>query len=83
MILGAGLDAFAWRQSGNVRVFEVDHPDTQAWKKQRAVTVGLRSPPQLVWVPVDFERQRVGSALAAAGLDGTSGVFVSWLGVIS
>lgn len=82
VILGAGVDTFAWRQSGNVRVFEVDHPDTQAWKKQRAVTVGLRSPPQLVWVPVDFERQRVGSALAAAGLDGTSGVFVSWLGVI-
>lgn len=44
VILGAGLDAFAWRRPdlrGSVRVFEVDHPATQAWKRERAATLGL------------------------------------------
>src|SRR5262245_56524675 len=35
VILGAGLDSFAWRQSGDIEVFEVDHPSTQAWKRAR------------------------------------------------
>jgi methyltransferase (TIGR00027 family) len=82
VVLGAGLDSFAWRQTGSVRVFEVDHPSTQAWKAARAEAIGAPVPTQLVRVPVDFERERLGPALTAAGLDAARPVFVSWLGVI-
>jgi methyltransferase (TIGR00027 family) len=82
VILGAGLDSFAWRQDADVRVFEVDHPSTQAWKQARVASIGLPVPAELVWVPVDFERQRLGPALSEAGLDTSRAVFVSWLGVI-
>ena len=82
VILGAGLDSFAWRQSGIVRVFEVDHPSTQAWKRERVATIGLPMPAALVWVPIDFEHQRLRPALAEVGLDASNGVFVSWQGVV-
>lgn len=82
VILGAGLDSFAWRQSGIARVFEVDHPSTQAWKRERVATIGLPMPAELVWVPIDFEHQRLGPALAEAGLDPSNEVFVSWQGVV-
>jgi methyltransferase (TIGR00027 family) len=82
VILGAGLDSFAWRQPERVRVFEVDQPSTQAWKRARVAALGMPSPAELVWVPVDFEQDRLGRALASAGLDATRGVFVSWLGVV-
>jgi methyltransferase (TIGR00027 family) len=80
VILGAGLDSFAWRQDGGVRVFEVDHPATQAWKRSRLETLDLTAPPQLVWAPVDFETQSVSDGLASAGL-GPGATFISWLGV--
>jgi O-methyltransferase involved in polyketide biosynthesis len=54
VILGAGLDTFAWRQAGSVRVFEVDHPATQAWKRSRLDALGVLAPAELVWAPVDF-----------------------------
>src|SRR5262249_5005162 len=57
VILGAGLDSFAWRQTGRLRVFEVDHPATQAWKRSRLDTLGIAAPPELVWAPVDFEAE--------------------------
>lgn len=82
VMLGAGLDSFAWRQTGSVRVFEVDHPSTQAWKAARAAVLGVPTPAELMRVPVDFERERVGPALTAAGLDPARPVFVSWLGVL-
>ena len=82
VILGAGLDSFAWRQPGSIRVVEVDHPSAQAWKRARAAAIGLPMPAGLAWAPVDFEQQGLGSALAEAALDGTRGVLVSWLGVI-
>ena len=69
VVLGAGLDSFAWRQTGSVRVFEVDHPSTQAWKAARLEAIGAPVPDELVRVPVDFERERIGPALTAAGLD--------------
>jgi methyltransferase (TIGR00027 family) len=81
VILGAGLDSFAWRQSGTVDVFEVDDPSTQAWKRARIAALGLPTPAQLTWVPVDFEVQSLGASLAATALDARRGVFVSWLGV--
>jgi methyltransferase (TIGR00027 family) len=82
VILGAGLDSFAWRQPGDVDVFEVDHPSTQAWKRARIGVLGLPTPARLVWVPVDFEVQSLGASLARAVLDERRGVFVCWLGVV-
>jgi methyltransferase (TIGR00027 family) len=81
VILGAGLDSFAWRQRGGVRVFEADQPATQAWKRSRLEALGMRDPPQLVWVPVDFEAEPVAAALDRVGLDSQQ-AFVSWIGVI-
>ncbi len=81
VILGAGLDSFAWRQSSGVRVFEVDHPATQAWKRSRLEAIGAPSPPELVWVPVDFEVESIADGLERAGVSSRH-TFISWLGVI-
>ena len=80
VILGAGLDSFAWRHPGRVRVFEVDHPGTQTWKRSRLQALDLAAPPDLVWAPVDFETQSIADGLAIAGV-GSRPTFVSWLGV--
>jgi methyltransferase (TIGR00027 family) len=82
VVLGAGLDSFAWRQPDRARVFEVDQPSTQAWKRERVAALGMPTPAELVWTPVDFEQRQLGTALSQAGLDATRGVFVSWLGVV-
>jgi methyltransferase (TIGR00027 family) len=82
VVLGAGLDSFAWRQTGSVRVFEVDHPATQAWKRSRLEALGIPEPAELVWVPVDFEVESIAEGLSRAGL-GEGLTFVSWLGVVS
>jgi methyltransferase (TIGR00027 family) len=60
VLLGAGLDTFAFRQppfARDIRIFEVDHPATQAWKRRRVTSMGLPEPSNLCWTPVDFERQ--------------------------
>jgi methyltransferase (TIGR00027 family) len=64
-----------------MRVFEVDHPATQAWKRQRLADLGLTSPPDLAFVPADLERQPLRDALAAAGFDAGAPAVFSWLGV--
>jgi methyltransferase (TIGR00027 family) len=59
VILGAGLDTFAQRRpeiGSSVRVFEVDRPGSQAWKRQRLIELGYGIPNWLRFVPVDFER---------------------------
>ena len=75
VILGAGLDTFAQRRpelASRLRVFEVDQPGPQAWKRQRLIELGFGVPEWLRLVPVDFE---AGDAwwerLAAAGFDST------------
>lgn len=47
VVLGAGLDTYAYRTSlgENLRVFEVDHPATQAWKRQRLAEAAIPLPP--------------------------------------
>jgi methyltransferase (TIGR00027 family) len=85
VILGAGLDSFAWRRPGLVgpmRVFEVDHPATQAWKRARAGDLGLPIREGHIFVPVDFEAEPLEAALNRARLDWAQPVFFSWLGVI-
>lgn len=82
--LGAGLDSFAWRWPGHlkpIRAFEVDHPATQAWKQDRAATLGLSIPEWNTLVPVDFEAQTPLDELKAAGLDTSVPTLFSWLGV--
>src|SRR5215475_14796125 len=60
VILGAGLDTFAYRNpypERALRVFEVDHPATQVWKRARLKEVGVPLPVDLRFAPVDFEGQ--------------------------
>jgi methyltransferase (TIGR00027 family) len=77
--MAAGLDASAYRTSGPLAIFEVDHPATQAWKRERAQAAGLRPPAGLRHVPVDLESDDLLAALDAAGLDRDRPTFVSWL----
>jgi len=82
VILGAGLDTFAYRRSDlDVRVFEVDHAATQAWKNRRLADLGVTTPDNLVFVPVDFERVELRTALDEAGFTFREPAVFSWLGV--
>jgi methyltransferase (TIGR00027 family) len=82
VVLGAGLDTFAYRRSDlDVRVFEVDHAATQAWKQRRLTELGIATPDNLVFVPVDFERQGLWMALDEAGFRFQEPAVFSWLGV--
>ena len=84
VILGAGLDTFAYRNPyppEKLRVFEVDHPATQAWKRKRLAAGGVAIPPSLAFAPVDFEKQALADGLAAVGFDPQHVTFFSWLGV--
>jgi methyltransferase (TIGR00027 family) len=55
VLLGAGLDTFAWRHAlaSSFTVWEIDHPDTQAWKRQRLAQIGLSEPSNVNFAPVD------------------------------
>lgn len=85
VILGAGLDTFAYRNpypEGALHVFEVDHPATQEWKRKRLAAGEISIPPSLTFAPVDFERQSLPEGLRDAGFDAGKITFFSWLGVI-
>ena len=85
VILGAGLDTFALRNSHGarqIRIYEVDHPATQAWKRERLAEAQIALPPGLILVPVDFEQDDVGEKLVAAGFEQNSPAFFTWLGVV-
>jgi methyltransferase (TIGR00027 family) len=83
VLLGAGLDTFAHRNPyRELRVFEVDHPATQAWKRELLEKNELPEPERLSYVPVDFERQSLDAQLAAAGFDADAPAFFAWLGVV-
>jgi methyltransferase (TIGR00027 family) len=84
VILGAGLDTFAYRNpypAGALRVFEVDHPATQAWKLARLQEAGISLPVDLTYAPVDFEGQTLADGLRHAGYNPRQRAFFSWLGV--
>lgn len=84
VMLGAGLDTFALRKTwpeGLQRVFEVDHPATQAWKQELAAQAGLTMPPGAAYVPVDFEHQDFMKQLAAHGFEPRERTVFAWLGV--
>src|SRR6476620_4555735 len=85
VVLGAGLDTFSLRNphaAQGVRVFEVDYPATQDWKRERLKQAGLGVPSSLTFAPIDFERQSLADGLTAAGFQADSPAFVQWLGVV-
>ena len=83
VVLGAGLDTFAYRLAAppGLRVFEVDHPATQAEKRRRLAAARVAEPAHVDYVGCDFETQTFIDALAAAGFDSHRPAFVFWLGV--
>jgi methyltransferase (TIGR00027 family) len=83
VVLGAGLDTFAYRSEPlNLRIYEVDHPSTQEWKRARLAAAGIAVPGCVVFTPIDFEHQSLAAALAASGFDPTQRAFFTWLGVV-
>jgi methyltransferase (TIGR00027 family) len=83
VILGAGLDTFAYRNPytpEQLKVYEVDHPATQAWKRKLLAAAGIACPTSMAFVPVDFESDKLEEELKKAGVASIPAVF-SWLGV--
>jgi methyltransferase (TIGR00027 family) len=84
VILGAGLDTFAYRQpdwARNLAIFEVDHPSSQEFKRERLSARGIEIPASLRFCPCDFEHQFLEEALGATSFDCRTPAFFSWLGV--
>jgi methyltransferase (TIGR00027 family) len=84
VILGAGLDSFAYRRHDlldRVRVFEVDHPASQTWKRDRLSELDVTVPDNLVFAPVDFERQTLRHGLEGAGFEFGRSALFTWIGV--
>jgi methyltransferase (TIGR00027 family) len=82
VVLGAGLDTSAYRSPHtDLRIFEVDHPATQAWKRERLHAAGIAIPELLTFVPVNFEKQTLAEGLSQSGFDLNAPAFFSWLGV--
>ena len=82
VVLGAGLDTFAYRNPhpGTV-VFEVDHPATGGWKRERLAEARIPVPDNVRYVGCDFETEDVVGRLVEAGFDRDAPAFVVWLGV--
>ena len=83
IVLGAGLDTFAYRNpyDRHLRVFEIDHPSTQTWKRRRLLDQRIEMPRTLTFVPVDFEKQSLHQRLGQFGFRRNAPAFISWLGV--
>ena len=82
-ILGAGLDTFAYRNPfADLRVFEVDFPATQQWKREVLAAAGIAIPANLTFVPLDFEHMTLTEGLTRAGFALDAPAFFSWLGVV-
>lgn len=83
LILGAGLDSFSYRSdlARMVRVFEVDHPDSQESKCARLSAARIAVPDNVAYVPFDFEQESLTEALTGTAFDPALPAFVSWLGV--
>ncbi len=84
VILGAGLDTFAQRRADlqdRLTVFEIDHPETQEFKRARLAAAGLACPPNLHFLPADFERESVFDVLLRSPFRSDRAAFFSWAGV--
>lgn len=82
VVLGAGLDTYAYRQRDDIlRVFEVDRDAMQAWKRDVLRCARIEVPPTLTFVAADIERDDVLAAIRAAGFEATSPAVFVMLGV--
>jgi methyltransferase (TIGR00027 family) len=84
VLLGAGLDTFAYRAGdlfSGLTVFEIDHPATQSWKRARLAEAGIEIPANVVYAPVNFESETLANGLTRAGFDFARPAFFAWLGV--
>jgi methyltransferase (TIGR00027 family) len=82
VLLGAGLDTFAYRAPRDgLRVFEVDHPATQSWKRARLQEISVAAPEWVTYAPVDFEHETLRDGLTRAGFDFAKPAMFAWLGV--
>jgi methyltransferase (TIGR00027 family) len=85
VVLGAGLDTYAYRGAQRhalTSILEVDHPGTQAWKRNRLAKAGIAIPANLEFVAINFETQDLAGTLRAAGFDASAPSFFTWLGVV-
>lgn len=86
VLLGAGNDSFLLRRPdllARIRVFEVDHPDSQDEKREKLRALGFEDHPSARFVPIDFEKELAGTALARHGFDAARPAFFNWLGVVT
>jgi methyltransferase (TIGR00027 family) len=84
VLLGAGLDTFAYRQPAwaqGLTVIEVDHPASQAGKRGALAGAGIEVPPNVRYADIDFERETLAQGLARCGVHTAKPTFFSWLGV--
>jgi methyltransferase (TIGR00027 family) len=84
VLLGAGLDTFAYRAGADfpdIHVLEIDHPATQSWKRARLKEAGIVEPANLTFAPVNFEYETLAEGLARTSCDAARPVFFAWLGV--
>jgi methyltransferase (TIGR00027 family) len=80
VILGAGLDSFAYRRAdlaGRLRIFEVDRAEAQSWKRRRLAEMGVTIPPSVRYVPIDLETDELHKGLLDAGFDPANPAIVS------
>ena len=85
VLLGAGLDTFAYRAAKmfpGLSIFEVDHPATQGWKRQRLAEAGIAVPDALTYAPLNFETETLAHGRARAGFDTNAPAVFAWLGVV-
>ena len=83
VVLGAGLDTFAYRDPfPSLRVFEVDFPATQEWKRAMLKKAEIELPLNLTFVPLDFEHHTLAEGLDEAAFDRSLPAFFGWLGVV-
>ncbi|MGA2676913.1 MAG: SAM-dependent methyltransferase [Methanobacterium sp.] len=84
VILGAGIDTFPFRGSNilkKLKIFEIDHPATQAFKCNRLAELGWKLPPQLNFIPLDFTKDSLEIVLKNSSYVTQDLSFFSWLGV--
>jgi methyltransferase (TIGR00027 family) len=84
VLIGAGFDSFIVRQppfARDINIFEIDHPKSQAMKRQRLEECGVSFPPNVHFVPADLARESLASVLARCKFLSTPKTFFSWLGV--
>lgn len=85
VIIGAGLDTFAYRQppwARAMRIFEVDHKASQETKRDMLAKAGVEIPANLTFVELDIEKRSLRETLVHAGVDPTRPAFFSCLGVL-